>query len=134
MAKKRITSVSVETLPPAKMRYRTVGDWFFRPDDSSHLVIQVADSGNWVYNMLVAIHEFIEVFLCTVRGITQEQVDRFDTAHEGDPDPGSHPFAPYRDQHMMAMSSEMAVATSAGVKWRVYEAALEAAWKKTRRK
>jgi hypothetical protein len=133
MAKKhmRIRSVAIETLPPRKMRYRTVGDWFFRGEKNDHLVIQVADTGNWTYNLMVAIHELVEVFLCCLKGITTEQVDRFDKAHEDDEDPGSHPRAPYHRQHMSAMSVEIMLCAAAGVKWRKYEDSLDAAWKKT---
>jgi len=118
-----IHSVKIETVAPKEMRYRTVGDWFFSGEGC--LVIQVADTGNWVYNILVAIHELIEVVLCQIAGVTQKQVDRFDLAHQDDEDPGSHPKAPYHDQHLVAMGIEMILAGRIGVKWRKYEDSLE---------
>lgn len=127
-----IRSVSIETIPAKQMRYRTVGDWFFT--GPGMLKIQVADTGNWVYNMLVAIHELIEVCLCTHKGIDQKRVDRFDMTHEDDEDPGSHPKAPYHDQHMLAMSVEMMLSVGFGIKWRPYEAVLEKAFAKTPRR
>ena len=118
-----IYNVKIETVSPKEMRYRTVGDWFFSGEGC--LVIQVADTGNWLYNILVAIHELIEVILCQVAGITEKQVDRFDLAHQDDEDPGTHPKAPYHDQHMTAMGIEMILAAKTGVKWRKYEDTLE---------
>ena len=124
-----ITNVTIQTMAPEAMRYRTVGDWFYTADGA--LIIQVADTGNWTYNLLVAIHELIEVFMCAVRGITLKQVDSFDFAHEDDEDPGCHPKAPYHAEHMTAMGVEMVLAAALGVKWRIYEDALDATWKKT---
>ncbi len=118
-----IRNVKIETVRPQEMRYRTVGDWYFVGPNL--LVIKVADTGNWIYNLLVAVHELIEVILCQIAGVTEKQVDRFDLAHQNDEDPGSHPKAPYHDQHMIAMGVEMILSVEAGVKWRTYEDALE---------
>lgn len=114
------------------MRYRTVGDWFFPYDHE--LSIQVADTGNWRFNLLVAIHELVEVFLCTDKGISQESVDRFDLTHEEDADPGSHPQAPYHDQHMVALGMEIVLSAQLGIKWRLYEQALEQTFNDTPRR
>lgn len=119
----KITRVTIQVMHPTEMRYRTVGDWFFDKDGS--LIIQVADTGDWRYNHLVAIHEYAEVLQCIEKGITQKQVDKFDLAHQDDEDPGSHPKAPYHDQHMTAMSIEMQMSVALGIKWRPYEECLE---------
>jgi hypothetical protein len=118
-----IRSVMIVTVPPKAMRYRTVGDWFWK--EPGCLIIQVADTGNWIYNLLVAVHELIEVILCEVAGISEKRVSAFDLAHQDDEDPGTHPKAPYHDQHITAMGIEMILAARAGVKWRIYEAALD---------
>jgi len=118
-----IYSARIETVSPKEMRYRTVGDWFFT--GAGCLTIQVADTGNWKYNLLVAVHELIEVMLCMVAGVTEKQVDRFDLAHQDDEDAGTHPKAPYHSQHLVAMGVEMTLAAIMGVKWRVYEDALD---------
>jgi hypothetical protein len=109
-----------------------VGDWQFT--SPGFLLIEVADSGNWIYNMLVAIHELCEVFLCTAQGVTQKQVDRFDFAHQDDDDPGEHPKAPYHFQHMTAMAVEMLLAVALKVKWRTYSDALTRTWLKTKKR
>lgn len=118
-----MNEVQIEVIQPAHMRYRTVGDWFF--DEPDILTIQVADTGNWKYNILVAIHELIEVVLCRDAGVTEKQVSDFDLKHQDDEDPGSHPKAPYRIQHLTAMGIEMVLAAMLGVNWRVYEEALD---------
>jgi hypothetical protein len=110
------------------MRYRTAGDWFFFDND---LTIRVADTGNWRYNLLVGIHELIEVFLCTNQGITQEIVDEFDMSHQRDEDPGSHFDSPYQGPHITAFGIEMMLAAALGVKWRLYEKCLEKTIRKT---
>lgn len=124
-----IRRVIINTIPPEKARYRTVGDW--RWESPGVLAIDVCNSGNWIYNLLVAIHELCEVFLCTAQGVTQKQVDRFDFAHQDDDDPGEHPKAPYHFQHMASMSIEMMLATLLKVKWRPYSEALTRTWLKT---
>ncbi len=118
-----IRSVIIATISPKEMRYRTVGDWFFT--EPGCLTIQVADTGNWIYNLLVAVHELIETILCQIAGVSEKRVSNFDLAHQDDEDPGTHPKAPYHDQHMTAMGIEMILAARAGVKWRIYEDALD---------
>ena len=127
-----IKQVIINVLPPKAMRYRTNGDWRF--PSPGVLLIEIADSGNWIFNMMVAVHEFTEVVLCTACGVTQKQVDRFDFAHQDDDDPAEHPKAPYHFQHMVAMSVEMMLATFLRVKWRPYSDALTKTWMKTPRR
>ena len=123
-----IKSVVIKTVGPKQMRYRTVGDWQLLP--TGELEITVADTGNWIYNLLVAIHELIEVFLCQIDGVSGKQVDRFDFAHQNDEDPGTHPKAPYHDQHCTALGVELLLAARAGVKWRKYEDRLDTVYAK----
>jgi hypothetical protein len=118
-----IYNVKIETVLPKEMRYRTVGDWFF--SGKACLVIQVADTGDWRYNILVAIHELCEVVLCQIAGVSEKSVDSFDLAHQDDEDPGTHPKAPYHKQHIIAMGIEMILAACMDVKWRLYEDALD---------
>jgi hypothetical protein len=121
-------AIRIEIISATGMRYRTVGDWFYT--NEGFLTIQVADTGDWKYNILVAIHELIEVVLCKNDGITAKQVDKFDLAHQDDEDPGTHPKAPYGKQHLIAMGVEMTLAALMGVKWRIYEDALDAIYYK----
>jgi hypothetical protein len=70
-----IRSVIIATISPKEMRYRTCGDWFFT--EPGYLTIQVADTGNWIYNLLVAVHELIETILCQIAGISEKRVSAF---------------------------------------------------------
>ena len=88
------------------MRYASVGDWIIKDEE---LVIYVADTGNWKYNMAVAIHEQVEALACHAQGITTKQVDDFDLPweeHDGLYEPGEDPHAPYHKQHMSSMAIE----------------------------
>lgn len=111
--------IIIETIPRDKMRYDTLGDWFFRGDE---LVIQVADkpapSDQYVGHyepFLIALHELVEVRLCQARGITQEAVDAFDLSFTGDGEPGDDPAAPYRHEHRFAMIVEHMMAHEMGI-------------------
>lgn len=121
-------TVTITVTDPSAMRYRTVGDWQVSGD---HLSIQIADSGDARYNLLVALHELIEVMLCHRDGVTTEMVDQYDLAHQDDDDPGLNPDAPYHDQHMIAFAIEILCAKALGVDWRAYTLALDATYART---
>lgn len=104
--------IILETCPPAKMRYDTVGDWFVNEDGD--LVIRSIHEVTDDNGFLIALHELVEVMLCRKAGVTQQQVDDFDMAFEGKGEPGDHPAAPYRAQHRKAMLVEHMMANFLG--------------------
>ena len=82
--------ITIETIPHAKQRYPTCGDWFFEPDGA--LQIKVSEEIGNPSAGLVAIHELVEVFLGS-RGLTisraeegllTARVDEFDKNYKGD--------------------------------------------------
>jgi hypothetical protein len=104
--------IVIETIPHAKQRYSTCGDWFTDPDGTLH--ITVSEEMGEDSAMLVAIHELIEMFLCQQAFVTQEEVDAFDKEYERnrkpddlDSEPGEDPKAPYREQHRIAKEIEL---------------------------
>ena len=97
-------------------------------DDGDTLAIQVADLENDESSFLVALHELVEVVLCQQHGITAEQVDAYDFAHQDDDDPGLNPDAPYHREHMVAFSMEIEAALALGVDWTDYNKRLDEAW------
>lgn len=105
-------NIRIEFVPPEKLRYDSLGDWFFKDDE---LIIQVASMGTEEEQFLVALHELVEVRLCMLRGITQEQVDEFDFAYKGDEEPGDQADAPYRAEHRQAMIIEILMANFMGL-------------------
>lgn len=125
-------NVKIESIPHDQQRYPTVGDWYFT--EEGNLELKVSKLSDWRLEMLIAVHELIEVTLCKHNGVTQEQVDAFDIDFEKkreageleDPDaePGDDPKAPYRDQHCFATGIERLLAAKLGVCWAEYEAEL----------
>ena len=105
--------VKIESMPPDEMRYETDGDWFYTKD--GELVIQVSDNMPAREKMLVAIHELVEAFLCTERGITQDAVDKFDMSYHGAGEPGDSADAPYRKEHRFAALIDHMIAHELGM-------------------
>jgi hypothetical protein len=125
--------ISIETIPHDQQRYPTVGDWWFDADGT--LKIKVSEMGNPDYEFLVGLHELVEVWLCKKRGITDEQVTAFDTQfekdreaglHGEDDEPGEDPAAPYKNEHLVAISVEAGVCAALGISWKEYLDALYA--------
>jgi hypothetical protein len=115
--------VVIRTVDHQDQRYPTSGDWMNNPSGSAE--IRVSDLGNDDYTFLVALHEFVEWYLCRKRGISQEVVDRFDLDYDGD-EPGDDPRAPYHREHDFASVIERAMAHELGVEWAAYNARFEA--------
>lgn len=94
-------------------------------------VIKVSDLGNFKENLLIAVHELVEVVKCKSDGVSQEAVDKFDIAYEknrkeGDlSEPGDDPRAPYYEQHQAAMAVERLCAVLWGVDWETYAKRVE---------
>ena len=116
--------ITIETIPHNEHRYTTVGDWYYEPNgDVTIKVYQLSDPKR---EMLVAVHELIEVLTCAYEGVTQEMVDQFDMhvfSYEEHPneEPGDSPTAPYKSQHCLATGIERILAARWGVDWKTYE-------------
>ena len=127
--------ISIETIPHEKQSYETVGDWKFENGRLSK--IYVSDMGNRDYEFLVGIHEAIEAWLCSTRGITEQKVNDFDFDYEEarecgtkarcgcrptkDSEPGFDRHAPYRNEHEFATKIEKMIAKKLNVDWKKYE-------------
>lgn len=117
-------NIRIEFVPSKDQRYDTIGDWYF--DAAGDLVIMVSNDDPFFpteeEQILVALHELVEVLLCRKRGITQEMVDEFDMRGPGAEyckeegiEPGDHPEAPYRREHRFAMIIEHMMAHELGL-------------------
>jgi hypothetical protein len=115
--------ISIRTIPHTMQRYDTVGDWQYQQTDGA-LIIRVSDMNNWRYELLVGIHELVEATLCSIGGISQEAVDKFDLAYQGDGEPGDEPNCPYHGPHQIATGVERILAGIMGVVWTAYEEAI----------
>lgn len=117
--------ITIETIPHETQRYATVGDWYYDKDET--LCIKVSALSDWRREVLVAIHELVEVVLCKHNGVSTELVDEFDIQFEkarieGDEsEPGDDPKAPYRKEHCVATGVERILAAELGVDWKPYE-------------
>lgn len=145
--------ITIETIEHKKQRYPTVGDWYFVDENgnptegnfqSGHMVIRVSDLGDWREELLVAVHELVEVAAAINRGVTVAQVDAFDKEFEAvregkllqattEPEkelllidePGDDPGCPIKAEHSLATGIERILASVLGVNWKSYESKLE---------
>lgn len=118
--------IIITTVPHAKQRYETIGDWYYQENGDLHIV--VSDLGDWRKELLIAIHELVEVSLCKARGISQQQVDKFDLEYEANrlptdsvSEPGDSLDAPYHKEHTYASVIERGLAHELQVEWFDYE-------------
>lgn len=117
--------VKIETIPYDEMSYPTPGDYYWSHDGT--LVIQVAKLEDWRQELLVALHELVEVALCKERQISLKQIEDWDLKFESEKDsddergPGDVPGCPYRREHLTATAVEMLVGDALGVDWDQYE-------------
>lgn len=123
---KPFNKITIKVIPHLQQRYDTCGDWYFDDYGNEGWVIQVSDLGDPRYSFLVAIHELIEMALCSEKGITPDAVDRFDMDYSGEfyADPGVDPKAPYHREHMAATIIERDLARKLHVSWDKYELAI----------
>jgi hypothetical protein len=125
---RHLPKVKIVTIDHSSQRYPSVGDWQFEESvqDGTTLVIRVSKMSDWRYEFLVALHELVEVALCSWGGVTQKQVDKFDIDFEkkrkpGNVDePGDDIRAPYRFQHGIASGVERIAGAILGVDWNKY--------------
>lgn len=124
-------AVRIEVIPHQEQFYETVGDW--RWDESGILVLRVSSTGDWRYEMLVAVHELIEAVLCKHEEISQSEVDDWDIKFEKErkegkrndyEEPGDDINAPYFHQHQYATKVEKDLAQRLCVTWADYTNAL----------
>ena len=120
--------VSISIVPMEKQRYKTLGDYIIYPNEE--IVIKVSNTGINKYNLLIAVHELIEVLLTEDRGIKEPDIAKFDIKfekerkdgkHEEWEEPGDSPDSPYRKEHRFAENIERQLAHELGINWNEYE-------------
>lgn len=115
--------IDIKTVPDRSQRYNTVGD--YRRKNKKD-IIRVSNMNNWKYEVLVAVHEIIEQFLCRSRGINEDAITAFDQHFEKRrnhfllDEPGNDPDAPYYKEHQFALKIEKLFAQELGVDWNEY--------------
>ncbi len=118
--------IHIESIPHEQQRYPTVGDYWDDGDGTSQIRISVMR--DWRYEVLVAVHEMIEMALTKQRGISEEAITKFDISFEDAREqrlvigePGDSPQAPYRREHFFATNIERLLAAELGVDWTEYD-------------
>ena len=110
--------ISIRTIPHDQQNYDTVGNYFMGPD--GWLMITVSDLGDWKKEMAVAIHELEEYTSAIGRGITIEEIDKWDMSYEGEGEPGDDSRAPYHPDHVFAEGIEKQSIEHWGMDWEEY--------------
>jgi hypothetical protein len=118
--------INIKSIPHKKQRYNTVGDYWAK---NGREQIRISNMQNWRYELLVAIHEIIEAFLCKDREISEGKIMDFDIKFEElrtskNAEPGMHKNAPYREEHKFATRVERMLARELGVNWKKYDKAV----------
>jgi hypothetical protein len=113
-----VLNVKIKTIPKEKHRpCAYLGDYYYK---RRQLIVAVSEMGNKNLEMIVAIHELVEAHLCEQRGISFDEIDKFDERYQGDGEPGDDPKAPYHTQHKVAIEVERILLNHLGIGWQEY--------------
>jgi hypothetical protein len=117
--------IQVEAIPHEQQRYPTVGDYW---TENGIEQIRVSKMIDWRYELLVTVHELIEMALTKHRGISEEAISEFDIAYERlrelgmvKGEPGDAPKSPYKQEHFFATNVERLLAAELDVDWFEYD-------------
>jgi hypothetical protein len=90
--------------------------------------IRVSEMIDWRYEVLVAVHEIVEMALAKHRNIDEGGITEFDIKFEESKakglvsgEAGDNANAPYRREHFFATNLERLFAAELGVDWFEYE-------------
>lgn len=109
--------ILIESIPHNLHRYSTTGD-YYEKDGIEHVIVsELADKRMM---QMVVLHELIEKFLTEARGIKEEDILVYDTAHADSDEPGDEPDAPYYKEHFFAETVERLICGQFGINWDEY--------------
>ncbi len=121
--------VVIKSIPAGEFRYPSAGDYWDDPDGTKQ--IRVLALQDWRHELLLAVHELVEAFICDHRGIAEPDIMAFDVEFERNrapgnlDEPGFASDAPYRAEHTFATAVEMLLAQQLGVDWKKYQDLLD---------
>ena len=120
--------INIKFINSDEQRYSTCGD-FWETENSYEF--RITKQNNPDKNILILIHEMVEYFLCTKRGITEQEITDFDIAWNKDneegllrdnsDEPGNHYMSPYKIEHRFAENIERQLAHEAQIDWFEYD-------------
>lgn len=120
-------NIAIVTIPHKHQAYPTVGNY---TEKEGITLFEISQMKDWRFEMLVALHEFIEYLLVKHRGIKISDIDEFDKLfekeremglHSDSEEPGFDPYAPYLKEHAFATKVERMMAKELGVDWDKYD-------------
>ena len=117
--------INIESIPHHEQRYPTVGDYW---EEDGVEQVRVSAMEDWRYEILVTVHELIEMALVRHRGIAEQEITEFDVRYERlreqglvSGEPGDAAKAPYRREHFFATNVERLFAAELDVDWATYD-------------
>ena len=118
--------MNIETIPHDQQRYETCGDYW--EDENGIEQIRISELVDWRYEVLIAIHEIVEMALAKHRRIEEAAITEFDIKFEESKvkglvtgEAGDNPNAPYRREHFFATNLERLFSAELNVDWAEYE-------------
>ena len=97
--------INIMFIPIGCMRPQYRDGYDYWVDERGILQIRIAEFENPDFTLYWAIHELLEFWRCTKKGVTLKAIEDFDAIAfaKGIDDPGSEPDAPYRKEHMQSL-------------------------------
>ena len=114
--------IEIKTIPHQVQRYNTCGDYWIDKDGT--IQFRVSEMNNYVFEWLILIHEMVEFFLCLVKKVPLDKIDKFDLSFKDKGEPGDDRLAPYRNEHCVATGVERLMCGIVGVPWVDYNNAV----------
>jgi hypothetical protein len=111
-------NIQIRIIPHGCQRYDTYGDYWI--DEKNILQVRVSEFADPDIAIRIAVHELMEAWRCSKKGIDFAEIDRFDIANIDHHDPGIFKCAPYHHEHMQSMDIERLLCIQDGVKWEEY--------------
>ena len=116
---KHIPNAVILVIPRSAHRYDTTGDYFEVGEGWKEFRISQLENPDFEH--AISMHEQLEAYSCMRRGITIEQIDKWDMEHPDDSAPGANPECPYYEDHMWAESIERQIIAHFGHDWEKYD-------------
>lgn len=116
-------NIQIKTIPHSEQRYETPGDFWI---ENGVMQYRISDLGNQWKEMAILIHELVESFLCLLRGVKWEDIDKFDMEFEKNrkegnfDEPGDDKNAPYKKEHFFAEILERLFIKECDIDWDKY--------------
>jgi len=117
----KLKAVFIQFKPKSLMRIPgQIGDWYER---DNIIYITVASEMDAKSAYAVAVHELFEKLKCDEDGVTEKQVDKWDTDHQdSDEECGDMKGCPYGKQHKLATKLEkLWLKVAGGMSWKVVD-------------